>query len=253
MLEIKKGTLGDIVTSVDLYDYLELRRAHYSRWLKKHITDNLYADEGNDYSPLMVSIKKPGQFRKDYELHVDFALKLCMVSNSPIGETVRNQLVDLTNQRKNLDLFTAEEIIHLSKLKAVFSYVTECEKAKSLNMAKFVDNSNSKNPYKHFYAFRNEILKLDRDVIDERLKNYCIENHRQLPKSKKQIEKLIVIDKYEVLRNGVWDFLTASNEKHAMKLANLVKDMAEAENLAIRRVNEFDLMNKKKDLPQLNK
>jgi len=59
-------------------------------------------------------------------------------------------------------------------------------------------------------------------------------------------EKLIVLDKYEVLRNGVWDFLTASNEKHAMKLANLVKDMAEAENLAIRRVNDFDLMNRKR-------
>ena len=251
MLEIKKGALGDIVTSVDLYDYLELRKAHYSRWLKKHIIDNLYADEGNDYSPLMVSEQKRGNFRKDYELHVDFALKLCMVSNSPVGETTRNELVDLTNQRKNLDLFTAEEIIHLSKLKAVFSYVTECEKAKSLNMAKFVDNSYSKNPYGEFHAFRNEILKLDKAVIDERLKNYCIENHRQLPKSKKQVEKLIVIDKYEVLRNGVWDFLTASNEKHAMKLANLVKDMAEAENLAIRRVNDFDLMNKKKDLPQL--
>ena len=38
-----------------------------------------------------------------------------------------------------------------------------------------------------------------------------------------------------------------------MKLANLVKDMAEAENLAIRRVNDFDLMSNKKDLPRLNK
>ncbi|GAI63072.1 unnamed protein product [marine sediment metagenome] len=107
-----------------MYDYLELSKEKYSRWVKKMINDNLFADEGNDYLPLLASIKKPGQFRKDYELHVDFALKLCMVSNSPIGETVRNQLVDLNNQKKNLDLFTAEEIIHLSKLKAVFSYVT---------------------------------------------------------------------------------------------------------------------------------
>jgi phage anti-repressor protein len=253
MLEIKKGTLGEVIHSVDLYDYLELDKSQYSRWLKKHVINNLYAEEGKDYLTLMSSEQKRGQFRKDYELHVDFALKLCMVSNSPVGETTRNELVDLTNQRKNLDLFTAEEIIHLSKLKAVFSYVAECEKAQKINMGQFVDNSNSKNPYGEFHAFRNEILKLDKSVIDERLKNYCIENHRQLPKSKKQIEKLIVIDKYEVLRNGVWDFLTASNEKHAMKLANLVKDMAEAENLAIRRVNDFDLMNKKKDLPRLNK
>jgi phage anti-repressor protein len=253
MLEIKKGKLGDMVTSIALHDYLELRKDHYSRWLKKHIINNLYADEGKDYNIVTQTELKHGNFRKDYELHVDFALKLCMVSNSPVGETTRNELVDLNNQKKNLDLFTADEIIHLSKLKAVFSYVAECEKAKKINMGKFVDNSNSKNPYGEFHVWRNEILKLDKGVIDERLKNYCIENHRQLPKSKKQIEKLIVIDKYEVLRNGVWDFLTASNEKHAMKLANLVKDMAEAENLAIRRVNEFDLMNKKKDLPKLNK
>ena len=253
MLEIKKGTLGDIVTSVDLYDYLELRKAHYSRWLKKHIIDNLYADEGNDYSPLMVSEQRRGNFRKDYELHVDFALKLCMVSNSPVGETTRNELVDLTNQRKNLDLFTADEIIKLSKLKAVFSYIAECEKAEKLHMSTFVADRTDKYAFADFHKYRNEILKLDKTTIDNRLKEYCIDNQRPLPKSKKKIEKLIVIDKYEVLRNGVWDFLTASKEKHAMKLANLVKDMAEAENLAIKRVNEFDLMNNKKELPKLNK
>ena len=251
MLDIKKGTLGDIVTSVDLYDFLELNKAKYSRWTKKMIEDNMFADINTDYLPLSATKKGRGQFRKNYELHIDFALKLCMVSNSPVAEATRNYLVDLSNKRKDLDLFTADEIIHLSKLKAVFSYITECEKAEKLNMATFVGNRKDKYAFSDFHKYRNDILKLDKTTIDNRLKEYCIDNQRPLPNSKKKIEKLIVIDKYEVLRNGVWDFLTASKEKHAMKLANLVKDMAEAENLAIKRVNEFDLINNKKELPKL--
>jgi phage anti-repressor protein len=217
------------------------------------IEDNMFADLNTDYLPLLATKKGRGQFRKNYELHIDFALKLCMVSNSPVGEATRNYLVDLLNKRKDLDLFTADEIIYLSKLKAVFSFITECEKAEKLHMATFTEGRTDKYAFSDFHKYRNAILKLDKDTIEERLKQYCIDNQRPLPKAKKKIEKLIVIDKYEVLRNGVWDFLTASREKHAMKLANLVRNMAEAENLAIKRVNEFDLMNNKQDLPKLNR
>jgi phage anti-repressor protein len=251
MLEIKKGKLGQIINSTDLYDYLELDRSQYSRWIKKHIQNNIYSEEGKDYLTLMSNEIKRGKFRKDYEIHVDFALKLCMVSHSPIGEAVRNQLIDLINQKKDNDLLTHDQVIYLSKLKAVFSFISECKKAEQINLDNHVKNSNSKSPFAEFHKMRNDILKLDSKVIDERLKQYCIDNQRLLPKSKSKVEKLIVIDKYEVLRNGVWDFLTACNEEQSLKLANLVKKMAEAENLAIKRVNDFDLLNSKIELPKI--
>ena len=252
MLELQEGKLGKIIHATKLYDYLELDKAKYSRWSKKHIEGNIYAEFEKDYLPILASEQRRGQFRKDYEVHVDFAIKLCMVSNSPIGEAVRNQLIDLINAKKDNDLLTHEQVIYLSKLKAVFSFISECKKAEQINLDTHVRNSNSKSPFAEFHKMRNQILKLDSKVIDERLKQYCIDNQRLLPKSKSKVEKLIVMDKYEVLRNGVWDFLTACNEEQSLKLANLVKKMAEAENLAIKRVNDFDLLNSKIELPKIN-
>ena len=252
MIELKEGKLGQIIYSVDLYDYLELEKSNHSKWIKKHIEQNIYAEEGKDfYLSFGTSEKGRGQFRKNYELHSDFALKLCMVSNSKIGEKVRNEIVSLVNAKKDNDLLTHDQVIYLSKLKAVFSFISECKKAEQINLDNHVKNSNSKSPFAEFHKMRNDILKLDSKVIDERLKQYCIDNQRLLPKSKSKVEKLIVIDKYEVLRNGVWDFLTACNEEQSLKLANLVKKMAEAENLAIKRVNDFDLLNSKIELPKI--
>lgn len=254
-LEVFETKLGQSVKSTDLYDFLELEKSNYSRFIRKEILDNPFAEEGKDYSSCMTSenIGKKGNFRKDYNLHIDFAKKLCMVSKSGKGNDVRNYLVNLTKKVENNDLLTHEQVIYLSKLKAVFSFISECQKAEELNKNVFIQESNSKNPFAEFHKMRNEILKLDPFTIDERLKQYCIENQRLLPKGKTKIEKLIVLDKYEVLRNGVWDFLTATKSEQALKLANLVKKMAEAENLAIKRVNEVDLLNQKKvELPKLN-
>lgn len=252
-LESIETKLGQSVKATELYDFLELRKADYSRFIKNELTENAYATIEKDYYACMQSNNegKKGNFRKEYYLHIDFAKKLCMVSRSKKGNEVRNYLVNLTKQVENNDLLTHEQVLLLSKLKVVFSYVSECKKSEQLHLSTFVENSNSKNPFAEFHKYRNEILKLDPATVDERLKQYCIENQRPLPKANSKVEKLIILDKYEVLRNGVWDYLTATNEKQAMKLANLVQEMARIENLTMSRINEQNLMNQKIELPKL--
>jgi len=225
------------------------KRKNYRDWVNDKIE---YADliEGKDFFGIFRQ-STGGRPKKQLEFTISSAKEICLLERSDQGKKIRRWLINLSEQKDNLDLLTHKQVIFLSKLKAVFSYISECKNAEKLNAITHTSNNTSKYAFAEFHKMRNEVLKLDPKDINERLKQFCIENHRLLPKSKSKIEKLIVIDKYEVLRNGVWDYLTANGEEQSLKLANLVKDMAEAENLAIRRVNDYDLMNKKKDLPQL--
>jgi phage anti-repressor protein len=253
-LNVFESKLGQSVKATELYDFLELAKSQYSRFILKEVLENPYATIEKDYSTCMASNSiagKKGQFRKEYHLHIDFAKKLCMVSKSKKGNEIRNYLVKLTKQIEENDLLTHEQVIFLSKLKVVFSFISECKKSEQLHLNKHVQESNSKNPYAEFHAMRNKILEIDPATIDERIKLYCIENQRLLPKNKSKTEKLIILDKYEVLRNGVWDYLRATENTQAMKLSNLVKEMAMVEQTTINRVNESNLVNNKVNLPEL--
>lgn len=252
-LNVFESKLGQSVKATELYDFLGMAKSQYSRFVIKEMLENPYATIGKDYSTTLSSENegKKGQFRKEYHLHIDFAKKLCMVSKSKKGNEIREYLVKLTTQVEENDLLTHEQVILLSKLKVVFSYISECKNATSLHIEKYVEKSNSKNPYAEFHAMRNEILKIDPETINERIKLFCIENQRLLPKKNDKTEKLLILDKYEVLRNGVWDFLMSKNNNQSLKLANLVKEMAMVEQTIMNRVNESNLINNKITLPKL--
>ncbi len=246
MLEINKD--GYILAD-NIHKTIESKLKNFPVWLSRkiHAAD---LKEGKDFITNLLQ-STGGRPKTQYWFTLDAAKEICLLEQNHKGKEIRRWLISLSKQKEEHDLLTHDQVIYLSKLKAVFSFISECKKAEQINLDTHVKNSNSKNPFAEFHKMRNDILKLDSKVIDERLKQYCIDNQRLLPKSKSKVEKLIVIDKYEVLRNGVWDFLTACNEEQSLKLANLVKKMAEAENLAIKRVNDFDLLNNKIELPKL--
>lgn len=77
------------VTALNLYEFLELDKSHYSRWININILENPYAEKNVDfYSPLMAS-KGRGNFADDYKLTVSFAKKLAMQSKTEKGEEAR--------------------------------------------------------------------------------------------------------------------------------------------------------------------
>ncbi len=81
-------------TARKLYQWLELNQANYSHWIKRNITENLYAEEGKDYSLLRTSENEGrGNYAQDYLIFVSFAKKLAMSSRSPKGEETREYFI----------------------------------------------------------------------------------------------------------------------------------------------------------------
>lgn len=117
-IEIALGIDGQgRTTAKKLYVFLELDSTHYSRWCKKNITDNDFAEENVDYevlaiggenSPSMASLSgKPKAGRgntQDYILTAIFAKKLAMTSNSAKGEQAREYFIKVEEKLKEIAL-----------------------------------------------------------------------------------------------------------------------------------------------------
>lgn len=97
-----------MTTARKLYEFLELDPTHYSRWAKKNIYENDFADINIDYFPLAINGERgsfggfnPNQTR-DYKITGRFAKKLAMASRSPKGEQVRDYFIAVEQRAKAL-------------------------------------------------------------------------------------------------------------------------------------------------------
>lgn len=90
-------------TARELYEFLELKPAHFARWAKDNIENNVYAEENVDYLRLTYQGETPtgGKVdRIDFQLTPEFAKKLCMTSKSPKGEVARNYFIEVERRFK---------------------------------------------------------------------------------------------------------------------------------------------------------
>jgi hypothetical protein len=155
-----------------------------------------------------------------------------------------------------LDYLTPDEIIQLTYYKEFFKFVEkQLEYEKKHKSKFFIENTNkflkkNQNPYIEFNVWRNKILEIEPQKIDSLIKEYCIENQKNIKNFNKH-QKLNLLDNHLGLRNAVWDFLTIKGEINALKLANLVKRMADAENLTIYKKNENNLFQQKENINEL--
>nr|DAV33766.1 MAG TPA: antirepressor protein [Caudoviricetes sp.] len=80
-----------MTTARKLYEFLEMDKSHYSRWVKTNITENEFATENEDYfySPSMANENNRGNFADDYKLTAHFAKKLSVKGNSEKAEQAR--------------------------------------------------------------------------------------------------------------------------------------------------------------------
>lgn len=83
------------ITAKELYSFLGLNPAHYARWTNKNILENQFATENVDFAPFTIQGEWGGQATTDYELTIEFAKKLCMVSKSAKGEQARNYFIEV--------------------------------------------------------------------------------------------------------------------------------------------------------------
>lgn len=67
-----------MTTSKKLYEFLELDRTYYSRWVKSNIVENDFAEESIDYWAFATNGEWSGQASMDFRLTASFAKKLSM-------------------------------------------------------------------------------------------------------------------------------------------------------------------------------
>lgn len=91
-----------MTTARNLYEFLELRKGDYSRWLKSNIIDNQFADENVDYFPFRINADCGGQASKDAKLTAHFAKKLSMQGKGEKGEQAREYFTRLEEKNKEM-------------------------------------------------------------------------------------------------------------------------------------------------------
>lgn len=91
-----------MTTAKRLYEFLDKDISHYSRWFKKNILDNEFAEENTDYFPFATNGECGGQVSMDAKITASFAKKLSMMQKNQKGESARNYFVGIENGAKKL-------------------------------------------------------------------------------------------------------------------------------------------------------
>ncbi|MCB7320144.1 antA/AntB antirepressor family protein [Lacrimispora sp. 210928-DFI.3.58] len=91
-------------TATKLYDFLELNPSNYSKWYRKNILENEFAEENVDYFPFVLKYESltGEKERQDAKLTASFAKKLSMMQKNQKGEAARNYFVGVENGTKKL-------------------------------------------------------------------------------------------------------------------------------------------------------
>lgn len=135
----------------ELYDFLGLRLADYSRWVNTNIVNNQFAEENTDWAILRTDAKYSGRPSTNYSLTIQFAKKLCMTSKSERGEQVRNYFIEVEKKFQQPNLVQA--YLEMSDEDRAIAYFT-AEKEKKQIMAQLEEA-------KPAVAFVNKFVNAD--------------------------------------------------------------------------------------------
>lgn len=94
-----------MTTARKLYEFLELRKADFSRWCKSNITENEFATENEDFVRFLIDAETPtgGKIqREDFKLSAHFAKKLSMKGNGAKADEAREYFTRLEEKTKEL-------------------------------------------------------------------------------------------------------------------------------------------------------
>lgn len=85
-----------MTTLSKLYNFLEINPSNYSRWCRKNIINNPFANEGYDYISFRHHEENSslgGRPKTDYKLTSDFAKQLCMTVRNERGKQARDYFI----------------------------------------------------------------------------------------------------------------------------------------------------------------
>nr|WP_312578245.1 antA/AntB antirepressor family protein [Sedimentibacter sp.] len=89
-------------TARKLYGFLELDKSNYSKWCKRNILENEFAEEGIDFYSYQKTNEGRGNFAEDYKLTSAFAKKLSMTAKNKKGEQARDYFIKVESMAKKV-------------------------------------------------------------------------------------------------------------------------------------------------------
>ena len=98
MFELISINSNKTVNARNLYKFLELASGQFARWAKSNIVENKFAEQEVDYEGVDTVVE--GNNVIDYELSIEFAKKLCMVSHTKRGEQARQYFIECERRLK---------------------------------------------------------------------------------------------------------------------------------------------------------
>lgn len=94
-----------MTTARKLYEFLELRKADFSRWCRTNITENEFATENEDFVRVFFDAETPtgGKIRRDdYKLTAHFAKKLSMKGTGARADQAREYFTRVEEKAKEM-------------------------------------------------------------------------------------------------------------------------------------------------------
>jgi phage anti-repressor protein len=242
-IETSQSKIGKSINSYNLWLSLNID-TKYNDWCKRHIVKNIYSEPEIDFYSILS--KTNGRPRQDYVLTIDFAKKLCMASNSDYGESIRNMLVKLTNDKERGDLITHHEAVFAFQFVNYYRHIENQIEVEKKCLSTLAEQTGIVDDKKYGVSkkIRGNDTGFSREKVEAEYKDWCIIHHQKINKNLNMRQMMVHFNKYYLLRVAVYDFCKEKNIPEPKNMANIIVSIAEKLGIEIRQ-NKDDVFEQK--------
>jgi phage anti-repressor protein len=252
LFETEKGLL---TSAKEIHSKLGIS-TKFANWIKYNL-QRTELENGKDFA-LNLEQSTGGRPSTDYLLTRDSAITLIVISGGKKSKQLRDEVVQSYIKEQTGGSFSHQQVLEIHKMIKVFSVYEHRKLALTKNVENYVSNTliihpeYSKNTgllYAKFHAWRNEVLKTGKDVLSQRVKEYCLIERKRIPARFTQDEALTLMGEYEQIKNAIWDLLCSQGKSEEMinNICALAQDLAKEMKPFLERLNESNLFFQKID------
>lgn len=230
VLVSKKGT--KVVTATNLHLALQLNNDHYLTNTKRWLSDIYEFSDGirrpekmKDYAPRKL---KDQPIMDDYYLSIELAKLITLKSKSKVKKKYAKWLFSMEDKVENGELLTKEQVLSAMELAKAMRLMSNQISSERNHLKKYqLKNGGVAN---NWWKYRESILGYSSDQLKKRL-----QRTGESVRGKSQRQMLGRLDKYEMIRTGVIDFLMSmgKSDQYACKMGDLAKAFAKEMQLEI--------------------
>jgi len=253
MITLKENGMVD---ARELHKFVEAK-TQYGVWLDR-VIDIADLKEQKDFFSKMEK-STGGRPKVNHEFTLDSAKEVCIVSATPKAKELRRWLIQLSNQRQNLELVTVKEAAFAVKVINCLKYVDNQVKAYEMHRDTFIsEHAPSQYIYSEFAKYRSRLVGWDKEKVNEAVKTYIKNNIRytdaKILKSNMQTQ-LSAIDPAEAIKIAVLDILYAkcTDTELAENFAKLCKNLANELEILPEKTNTNNLYRQSESIDSINK